>query len=233
VAPEATLTSIALYQVVMLLAMAPILVAYFLWIDTKSLAARFVANFPPVLLWLALVPLLLFLLRPQWLVQLLNWLLIRFHRPPLALRLTSVRLLLLLVAGLGSWLLWGLVFAAFAFAVAGVGLTNAPNGHWSLAPLLVAAYPIANVIGLLSFITPSGFGVREGAFYLLLTPQIAGSVVTVIALGVRVWGIVNELFFALLSLPFERAAAANLAPIPPTSLPADALVTPDLRRETT
>ena len=247
VAPEASLTSIVLFQVVMLLAIAPILVAYFLWIDTKSLAAQFVANVPPTLLWVALLPVIAFLVRPQWLVHLLNWALSRMKRPPLALQLTSTRLLTLLLVGLFNWLLWGGVFAAFTYAVAGdglhgSGLANNPVDTASITPLLIASYPIANVIGLLSFITPSGFGVREGAFYLLLTPQIAGSVVTVIALGVRVWGVVNELLFALISLPFERAAtakitanAAHVAALPThrdASIP-ESLLASDLRRETT
>ena len=256
VAPEASLTSIVLFQVIMLLATVPILVVYFVWIDTKSLAAQFVANVPSSLLWLALIPIIAFLLRPQWLMQLLNWALARMKRPPLAVQLTSTRLLALLVIGILNWLLWGMVFAAFTFAVAGAGLNglgsdgsnlavNAADA-WAMTPLLIASYPIANVIGLLSFITPSGFGVREGAFYLLLTPQIAGSVVTVIALGVRVWGVVTEVLLALISLPFERAATARIAATEaPTdtvearlSLPSDPphaepILASDLRRETT
>jgi hypothetical protein len=206
VLPEVTITSIVLFQVVMLLATAPILVAYFVWIDAKSLAAQFVAAFPPLLLWLAMIPVLAFLLRPQWLVQLINWALARLQRPPLAMQLTSGSLFLLIVVSLLDWLLWGGVFAAFTFAVAGEGIRASAGSEAAIAPLLVASYPIANLIGFLALITPSGFGVREGAFYLLLTPHIAGSVVTVIALGVRVWGLLNELLFAFISMPFERAA---------------------------
>lgn len=202
VSPEATITSLVLFQVVMLLAVAPILVLYFVWLDTKSLAAQLVGHIPVALIWAGMIPVLAFLLRPQWLVQLLNWGLARVQRPPLAMQLSSGALITLTLVSLFDWLLWGSAFAAFTFAVAGGGVGNDPM----IAPLLVAAYPIANLIGFLAFITPSGFGVREGAFYLLLTPQIAGSVVTVIALGIRVWGVVNELLLALISVPFERAA---------------------------
>jgi uncharacterized membrane protein YbhN (UPF0104 family) len=215
VSPEATITSLVLFQVVMLLAIAPILVVYFVWLDTKSLAAQFVANFPPALLWLALIPVLAFLLRPQWLVQLLNWGLARMKRTPLALQLTSGKLFLLIAVSLFDWLLWGAMFASFTFAVIGDELASGRSGEFTLAPLqiaplLVASYPIATLIGFLALITPSGFGVREGAFYLLLTPHIAGSVVTVIALGARVWGVVSELLAALISAPFERASLARL-----------------------
>lgn len=240
VAPEATITSIVLFQVLAMLSVVPILVAYFLWIDTKSLASQFVAHLPIALIWLAIVPVVAFLVRPQWLVLLLNWALARLKRPPLAMQITSLRLLTLTVIFIFNWLLWGGVFASFTFAVAGDISGPTVGDSFALAPLLIAAFPIASIIGFLSFITPSGFGVREGAFYLLLTPQIAGSVVTVIALGIRVWGIVNELFFALLSAPFEQAFARQydqarmgevLAPLD-TPL-RESAVTADLRRETT
>ncbi|MCC6457008.1 MAG: flippase-like domain-containing protein [Caldilineaceae bacterium] len=232
VAPEATITSLILFQVITLLAIAPIFVIYFLWIDTKSLAAQFVAEFPPALIWAVLIPLVLFLLRPQWLPLLLNWALARIGRPPLDTQLTSRALLTLIFVAWVDWILWGGVFAAFTFAVAGAGV----SGGTQLAPLLVASFPIASAIGFLSVITPSGFGVREGAMYLLLTPQIAGSVVTVIALAVRVWGILGELLMALISTPFEHASTrANPVDIPlPIDSPLpDPVVNSDLRRETT
>ena len=213
VTPEVTLTSLILFQVVMLLATAPILVVYFLWIDTKSLAAQFVAYLPPVLLWSLLLPVLLFLLRPQWLVQVINWGLARMNRPQLGMQLSSVMLLTLTLVAIFDWLLWGALFASFTFAVAGEGLltggTTEATSALALTPLLVASYPIANLVGFLSIIAPGGFGAREGAFYLLLTPQIAGSVVAVIALGARVWGVLSELLMALISAPLERASLAR------------------------
>jgi hypothetical protein len=134
--------------------------------------------------------------------------------------------------------LWGGVFAAFTFAVADNGIGNSATERAEITGLLVASYPIANFIGFISFITPSGIGVREGAFYLLLTPPLAGSVVTVLALGIRVWGVLNELFFALLSLPFERGYLAAHADEPhgeQHDALADAVATPELalsRRKT-
>ena len=237
--PEITITSIVLFQVLTLLSITPILVAYFLWIDTKSLASEFVAQFPPQLVWVVLVPVLAFLLRPQWLVLLLNWLLVRLKRPTLAVELTTPMLLMLIAAALGVWLLWGCVFTTFTLAVAGDGVTRMANSA-TLAPLLITSYPIANVVGLLGVFTPNGFGVREGAFYLLLTPQIAGSVVTVMALGIRIWGVLHELLLALISVPFERASVnarlAAQAALAPVVLPVggdhrEPVVAPDLRSE--
>jgi glycosyltransferase 2 family protein len=232
VPPETTITSIVLFQVVILLAVIPIFVGYFLWIDTTSFAAQYVAHVPQAFLWLALAPLLLFLLRPQWLIQLLNWGLARLQRPPLATQLTSGRLLMLILASLFVWLLWGGVFVCITFAVAGDGVAD----RAAITPLLIASFPIANTIGLLSLITPSGFGVREGTFFLLLTPQIDGGVVTVIALALRVWGVLNELLLALISLPFEQASIAsqgNEPTVPFDSAIAEPVVASDLRREIT
>lgn len=225
VPPETAITSVILFQVIMALASAPILVAYFLWLDTKSLATEFAANLPSVVIWLILLPIIAFLLRPQWLIHLLNWGLTRMKRPPIAAKLTSLTLLTLILVALVDWLLWGSLFAAFTFAFAGDGIATNAAERFAIAPLLIASYPIANVIGLLTMISPSGFGIREGAFYLLLTPQIDGSVVTVIALGSRVWSIVGELLLASISYVFEQAdrkgnnsqiAQATVDPIDPS-----------------
>lgn len=232
VAPEATITSLLIFQVVSILAVAPILVAYFVWIDTKSLAAQFVGNVPPALLWTVMLPIVIFLVRPQWLIQLLNWGLTKVQRPTLDVQLTSGRLFNLIVVTLLNWLMWGGVFATLAFAIAGESLGNSRE---TIAPVLIASFPIASIIGFLSLITPSGLGVREGVFYLLLTPQVSGTVIAVVALGIRVWAILNEVLLAAISAPFERASLARLAADPDTSSErtvAEPVMAPDLRRET-
>jgi hypothetical protein len=242
IAPEITIASLVLFQVVMMLAIAPIFVVYFLWIDTQSLAAQWVAHVPTALLWVGAALVVAFLLRPQWSIQLTNWLLTRMGRKPLQWHISSGKLLLLTLVGLFCWLLWGGVFAAFTFAVAGNGIATSASEGVEIAGLLIASYPIANFVGFISFITPSGIGVREGAFYLLLTPPLAGSVVTVLALGIRMWGLLNELCFALLSLPFERGyfgasvdESHSASDDAPSDAVADAVVTPELalsRRKT-
>lgn len=221
VAPEATLTSIAFYQAIILLAAAPLAAAYLLWTGHNSLAAQWLVGVPPALVLLLLLPVALFLFWPQLLTAAMNWALVRVGRTPLHARLTSPALLALILAAMLDWLLWGATFAAFVFGVTAVDRA-------ALAPLLVVSYPIAYAAGFLSLITPSGFGVREGAFYFLLVPQIDGAVVTVIALAMRVWTTLGELLLALVSAPFERerrAPAALYAPSlaePPADPPRDA-----------
>jgi uncharacterized membrane protein YbhN (UPF0104 family) len=101
--------------------------------------------------------------------------------------------------------LWGATFAAFTFGVTGVGAAD----RASLAPSLIAAYPIAISVGIVTLITPSGLGVREGALILLLAPRLDGAVVTLVALAMRLWTTCGELLVALVSAPFERAHAAG------------------------
>lgn len=227
VAPEATLTSIAIYQVIILLAAAPMTAAYMLWGERNSLAAQALDGIAPGLAWLILLPVLVFLLRPQWLLAAINWGLVRLRRDPLPVHLTSGALAALTGAAVIDWLLWGATFAAFTFGVSGAETV----ARAELAPLLVISYPIAYAVGFLSVITPSGFGVREGAFYLLLAPQIDGAVITVVALAMRAWTTVGELLAALISAPFERApvSPASHVVLPPADRPADA----ELRRNLT
>jgi hypothetical protein len=223
--PTVTVTSLVLFQMVTILAVAPITVAYFTWLDTQSAAAQWMAQLPRGLLWLGLLPVIVFLARPQWLIVVLNWGLARLGRAPLRARLTSASLLGLTVLAVAHWLIWGAAFAAFAFTF--VELRDPA----ALLPLLIAAYPIGYAIGFLSLISPSGFGVREGALLLLLSPPLEGGVVALIALGSRIWTMIGELLLALVSAPRERATAPE--PLA-TDLPTAAVVAePRLHRPST
>lgn len=201
---EATLTSIALYQAIILLAVAPLTAIYLALTGNLGLLSRYLAGATPWLIGLAALPALVFLIRPQWLIGGINWGLQKMGRSPLAMQLTSWRLLFLLVVAAVNWLVWGASFAALAFGLSDDG----PARMLELVPHLVFAYPIAYAIGFLSFITPSGFGVREGAFYVLLAPILGGGVVTVIALAMRLWTTVGELLMAGVGVWFAPAEPA-------------------------
>ncbi len=227
VAPEATLTSIAIYQVVILLAAAPIAVGYLVWGEANSLAIQALAGVPPALAWLIVLPIGVFLLRPHWLTVAMNWVLVRLRRAPLQAHLTSGALAALIAAAVIDWLLWGATFAAFTFGVSGTAAADPV----ALAPLLITSYPIAYAAGFLSVISPSGFGVREGAFYFLLVPALDGAVVTVVALAMRAWTTLGELLIALISAPFERTRRFTALSFGPPS--ADPPVDVELQRPLT
>ena len=192
--PEASFTSVALYQAVNLLAVADC-GAYFPLTHNWGLLTHLLSAFAPWLVGVGLLPVVLFLARPNWLMACINWALQKAGRQPLATRLASGELLLLLLITGVNWLLWGASFAALTFALG--DYTNARM--LLLTPHLIAVYAIAYAIGFISFITPSGLGVREGAFYVLLVPLMDGGVVTVAALAMRLWTMFGEGIMAGLS----------------------------------
>lgn len=202
VRPEATLTSIALYQAIILLAAIPFAAAFALIQGS--------AAFTPALTLALLIPVAVFILKPGWLSALLNAVLVRLGRKPLDVRLRAAHMLGLMAAAVLDWILWGLTFAAFTASIANINAAEPVQ----TALLLVISYPIAYTAGFLSFFTPSGFGVREGAFFILLAPVLGGGVATIAALGMRVFTTLGELLMAAASAPFERLAAAPSAAAP-------------------
>jgi hypothetical protein len=198
--PEATVASIALYQAVILLAAAPIGVIYFSLSGNLGLLTYLFQGATFWLMGLAVLPVGIFLLRPDWLTAMMNWALARLKRPTLEMHLSSRQLLVLLIVAGADWILWGMTFAALTFALEDYTLAE----KIVLIPHLVAVYPIAYAIGFISFVTPSGFGVREGAFFLLLAPLLGGGAATAIALAMRIWTTLGEAVIAFFCVVGER-----------------------------
>ena len=65
-------------------------------------------------------------------------------------------------------------------------------------------YMLSYLIGFLSFVTPGGLGVKEGALSVLLTMYIPASFAIIIALISRLWTLIPEILFLLVSLIFLR-----------------------------
>ncbi len=195
VRPEASVTSVALYQIIILLAAAPIAAAYFAATGNWGLFTEPLSAIGPWLLTAALLPPMIFIAQPDFLITLLNWLMTRFRRPVLDAHLSRVALLWLLWWAAVDWLFWGASFAALTFGIAAFSQAEMQ----ALAPHLIASYAIAYAIGFVSFITPSGFGVREGVFFVLLTPLMGGATATVAALAMRLWTMLGEIIMALMS----------------------------------
>lgn len=189
---EATVGSIALFQAVNLLSVLPIAGVYLLTVGDFGLLQPWLGGVTNWLVALAGAGIALFLLRPAWLIGLLNWALGKAGRPALEARLNTGQLLRLLLVAVLAWLCWGGSFAAITF-----GLTVYTADEVTAAlPHLLAAFPIAYAVGYLSFITPSGLAVREGALYLLLAPLLGGGPTTVAALAIRLWQVILEVVVA-------------------------------------
>lgn len=192
---EATVGSIALYQAVNLLSVLPIAGVYLLTVGDFGLLQPWLGGVTNWLVALAGLGIALFLLRPGWLIGLLNWALGKVGRPALDAVLTTRQLLRLLLVAVLAWLCWGGSFAAITF-----GLTVYTASEMAMAlpalPHLLAAFPIAYAVGYLSFITPSGLAVREGVLYLLLAPLLGGGTTTIAALAIRLWQVILEVIVA-------------------------------------
>ena len=193
--PEVTLASIAFYQALILLAVTPIAALYFSLTGNWGLLTTYLQGAAPWLVGLSIVPVIIFLARPSWLLSLLNWALVKVGRAPIAAHLSSGRLLWLLLIAVLNWLLWGASFGALTLGLGQPAQLTLAQALFHL----IAVFPIAYIIGFLSLITPSGIGVREGAFYLLLVPLFDPGLVTVAALVMRIWSMIGELLMALLS----------------------------------
>jgi hypothetical protein len=191
--PEATLTSILLFQVVVVLAVMPYAGLFMVWSDQRSQLTSLFSQLAPALAALVVMPVVVFLARPGWMLDLLNWGLARVRRPPLQLSLSRLQLMGLVGLAIFHWGLWGMAFTTLAFALGAFDTGEMAR----FAPYLLFAYPVGYGIGFLAFITPSGLGAREGAYYLLLTPLLEGAFVTAIALAMRVWTIIVEVTLAV------------------------------------
>ncbi len=187
VRPVATVASIALYQAINLLSALPFAGAYLLWVERElHLPAEMELGW----LLLAALPFLVLLLRPGWLQAGLDGLLRALGREPLEASLRARDLAALGLGGLVDWILWSGAFALLAGAI-----LELPGREEVWAGLLTA-YPVAYAVGYLSFVTPGGLAVREGALALLLAPVLGSGPGLLLALAMRTLQILLEVLWA-------------------------------------
>ncbi len=86
------------------------------------------------------------------------------------------------------WLCQGLAFFLFVRSLAPM--------PWAGAGVLTASYAFAWIVGFLSFLTPSGLGIREGLLGLLLANYMPTSKATLVALLCRLWMFSVEILLA-------------------------------------
>lgn len=144
---------------------------------------------------LLLVPAGLVALHPRALGAILGWAATRLHRPDLAWPYRYSQLLIVLLAYVGAYLAAGL---ACVVVLAGLGVDPIP-----LAPA-IGASGLAWAIGYLSFLTPSGLGVREAALTALLAQYIPLPAAIVGGLVHRLALTLGELLAAGAALVYAR-----------------------------
>jgi len=99
-------------------------------------------------------------LHPRILNGVLNWALRRMKREPIQLTLRYSDILFITLAWCASWIVAGTAFYILLLAL----WPAAPFVAW---PICIGIYAIAWDIGFVSFITPSGLGIREAAIVAL------------------------------------------------------------------
>ena len=88
----------------------------------------------------------------------------------------------------GYLLLWGLLGSAFFLFINSIYPVD-----FSQLIMVTGIYAVAWSIGFLSFLTPSGLGVREGILSLLLTTVLPPATAILVALLSRLWTLGTEL----------------------------------------
>jgi uncharacterized membrane protein YbhN (UPF0104 family) len=146
---------------------------------------------PAVLL--VLVPVCLIVLYPKILTGVLNYLLGKLKREPLPAAPPFTKTILLAAGYAALWVLQG---AALYLFIPAFGLEN----HWGLLEL-TGMFCLAWAVGFLSFLTPAGLVVREGVLVSLLSLQMAEPwAPLLISVASRLWMVVTEVLFALVSM---------------------------------
>lgn len=140
-------------------------------------------SFWPLLL---LIPIgVLVVARPAIMEFVLNWGLARLGREPVKLGLRTSDMMLFTFGHIGCWASYGVAFYLFVCSLQPVPIHD--------LPALGATFAAAWVIGFLSFLTPGGLGVREGALAYLLSFWLPAPVAIVVSLLSRIWVITGEM----------------------------------------
>jgi hypothetical protein len=143
------------------------------WRDTLAFAA------------LLLFPFLVCYLFPQLLHYPLTWIMRRRGQDIPNLHIRRRDLVALLPGYVAVWLIYGGSVYLLTASVYPVSLDALPT--------LTGMYALAWVLGFLSFITPSGLGVREGILSYMLSFVVPVPVAMLLALLLRVWMTAGEL----------------------------------------
>lgn len=153
-------------------------------------------------LWLLLlVPVGLLLLHPRIFGRLLSWAAERLKRPELVWNYTYTELLLILLAYIGTTLFAGLALFTVLWGLAPV--------TWSQMLLVVGAAALAWAVGYLSFLTPSGLGVREALLVALLSQMYPLPVAIIASLLFRLVSTLGELLAVGVALGSARLGQAR------------------------
>lgn len=141
------------------------------------------------------IPVLVALMHPRLFGPLATRALRLLRRPPLEMTLGFGAVLGFLALFTADWLVAGTGAWLLARAITGLGV--------DALPLVIVAYALAYVAGMIAFFIPSGIGVREAVLTASLAGKLPGGVALTWALLLRLWVTVVELVFVGLVVAVE------------------------------
>ena len=147
------------------------------------------------------IPVLIVLMHPRVFGPLAGWALRLLHRAPLEVTLGFGAVLGVLVLFMLDWLVAGVGAWMLARSITGLGVDS--------LPLVIVAYALAYVAGMVAFFIPSGIGVREAVLTASLSRELPGGVALTWALLLRLWVTVIELVFVGLVVGAELLVGAE------------------------
>lgn len=150
--------------------------------------------------WLVLgVPLVTLLMHPRVFGPASTWLLAKARRPPLGALMPFRRVIIMMF--------WYLVTSAL-LALGVWAMMRGIGGPAIGDPIGVASgFLLSFVISMLVFVVPSGLGVRDAIFALVLSRQVPGEVAIALSVISRLLLIAVELVFVSLAAAWGRGAA--------------------------
>ena len=168
------------------------------------LSLFFVANFYPTNTFfiqissLVLFLLVLFGLYPKLFYPLTNWLLKRLKQPLIdqEKQIGYLKLLGMFILNLLYWIFLGIAFYFFTKSIIVIGTDKLFS--------LVGVYISAVWLGLIVFLIPHGFGVRETVKTVGLSTFLPPSVAVFLAIISRLWSLINELVWSFVLFVITR-----------------------------
>jgi glycosyltransferase 2 family protein len=152
-------------------------------------------------LW-GFIPLLFIMLYPPIFIGMSNWLLKIFKRGKITFMPSYGQILQLLGFHISFWLLQSI---AIFFLIRSFYLISP-----SFFIPLCGIFPSASVIGLVSFFTPGGLGVREGALSYLFSFFMPTGIGIIVAIIMRLWGTTGEIIlFAIFAKNIKKYIGSN------------------------
>lgn len=149
-------------------------------------------NLRPELLVLVIIPAVLVMAKPSILEKATNVVLRRIRRPEIFLKVRYRSMFLWLGVNSIAWILAGGVLFTFVSAFHPLQI--------EAAPAMVAISAVSGLVGLLSFLAPAGFGLKEVAMAALLSAYLPFPVAVVVAVMYRLWLLICEVTWLAISL---------------------------------